>query len=399
MRILFLNHNLIWRGTFFRCLGFARELARRGAEVELWTCANRCDWSGERFELDGVRIWRTPRWGPLGAHDGGYSLLDNALRFVESSGKRWDVIHAFDHRPNVLLPWMWLKFQARFGTRDQRPLFVSDWCDWWTAGGITTARRPFAFIDRIEQRIEEGSKRISDGVTVISDVLRDRALDAGVSSERLLTLPAGVATERFPLLDRAECRAQLGLPDEAPLLGFIGLALWDLKLLADVFERVKQRRPDAVLLVAGGGAEAGAMNVLTERFEAGRDLIMPGVIEFSDVPCWLGACDALLLPMQDNLANRARVPNKLADYHAAGRPVVASRVGEAARWIVQFGTGLTARTADEMAECCLNLVDNPMISSKLGRNGRLLAEHQWSYAELTACLLDFYQRLGERNEL
>jgi len=36
MRWLLLNHNLRHRGTWHRAWGIARELARRGEQVELW---------------------------------------------------------------------------------------------------------------------------------------------------------------------------------------------------------------------------------------------------------------------------------------------------------------------------------------------------------------------------
>ncbi len=388
MRILLLNHNLIWRGTFFRCLGFARELARQGHQVDLWTSSRERNWLGRVETIDGVRVWQTPRWGRVGAHDGGYAFIDNLARIGAVLVDRWDVIHAFDHRPNVFLPWL-LKRCLAVGSK-KRPLFVSDWCDWWTAGGITTARRPFAWIDKIEQQIEEGGKRMSDGVTVISSVLHERARSVGVDETKLLTLPAGVTNGAFAELSVQEARMKLQFPTDRPVLGFIGYSLWDIKLLADIFSAVKQQRQDVVLLAIGGGVEDQALEPLREQFVIGDEVLLPGVVPFEAVPMYLATCDVFLLPLEDTIANRARVPNKLADYFASGRPVVASNVGETAVLVQQHQAGLLAGDVSEFSAMCLELLIDPKKAETLSKNGRMVAQGEWTYKTLTLRLSDFY---------
>ncbi len=399
MNILFLNHNLVWRGTFFRCFGLARQLAERGHSVDLWTVSRSCNPAGTRSIEDGVSVWQTPRWGNPGNHDGGYAPVDNFVRLIQSLEGRWDIVHAFDHRPNVLLPWMLLRLRLRLLGGSPRALFVSDWCDWWTGGGITTSRRRYDLIDRIEKRIEEGSKTLSDGVTVISSVLFDRALQIGVQKDRLLNLPFGVDVERFPLLDRDVCRKRIGLSAQGPVLGFTGFSLWDLKLLADAFQRIKHEIPEAVLLVVGGGVEESAKEVFRSRFDIGRDVILPGVVPFSQIPTHLGACDIQLMPMEDTLANRARLPNKLCDYFASGRPSVVSDVGDSADFVRRFQTGVAAGEGGEaFANACLDLIRQPALAESYGKRARQLAENELSYSFLVEELIDFYRQIVEKKK-
>lgn len=390
MRILFLNHNLIWRGTFFRCLGIARELAQQGHHVDLWTVSREWSWRGAVEMLDGVRVWRSPRWGRLGSHDGGYAPIDNLARLASIPFEQWDVVHAFDHRPNVLFPWL---LKRSLSQSTPRPLFVSDWCDWWTEGGITTARRPFAWIDKFEKRIEVGSKQISDGVTVISSVLKNRALSEGISEDKLLTLPAGVMKDSFPVIDKQQACKELGLPTGRPILGFIGYSLWDIQLLAEAFHAIRTKHNDALLLAVGGGVEDEAFRPLREQFQINHDVLLPGVVPFEQVPTYLAACDVLLLPLEDTIANRARVPNKLADYFASSRPVVASHVGETATFIQQHQTGRLAHNADEFADACSELLLSPSLAQEMGAKARFVAENEWSYQNLTNGLVSFYNRL------
>jgi glycosyltransferase involved in cell wall biosynthesis len=393
MKILFLNHNLAGRGTYFRCMGFARELVKRGHHVDLWTVSTEQDFQGTCVIEDGVNIWHTPRWGKVGRHDGGYALVDNMARIFAASEGRWDVVHAFDHRPNVLLPWLCLKMKMHCFPGD-KTLFVSDWCDWWTAGGITTSRRRFPVIDRIEQRIEEGSKRISDGVTVISSVLQQRAIASGVNPDRLHLLPSGVDIEKFPLLDKNICRKMIGLPEDKPILGFIGFSLWDMELLATAFERVKKQIPQAVLLVIGGGVEESANDIFKQKFKIGADVFLPGVIPFSEAPKYLAACDIQLLPMEDNIANRARLPNKLCDYLASGRPIVASNVGEGGDIVRKNRVGMAVGGGvQKFAEACALLLQNDNLIKEFGRRAREAAITKYSYSRLTDSVLMFYERI------
>ena len=343
-------------------------------------------------DIDGVRIWQTPRWSRLGSHDGGYAPVDNLARMLSIPTKSYDVIHAFDHRPNVILPWFIQKQLVNL--TGKKSLFVSDWCDWWTAGGITTSRRPFAIIDRWEQKIEEGSKRASDGVTVISSVLYERARRCGIPHDRLLVLPAGVQLEKFPVLDKASCRQQFGLPRDKMILGFIGFSLWDLELLADAFALIHAQYPQTVLLVIGGGVEESAKNIFHHRFRVGENVIMPGVIPFEQVPAYLCACDIQLLPMQDNLANQARIPNKLTDYYASGRAVVVSHVGDTGRYVQDQQTGITAGTdAGSFAQSVVQLIHNRKYCLEAGVRARSLAENEYSYSILTKKLMQFYTSL------
>ncbi len=391
MNILYLNHNLIWRGTFFRCFGFARELVKKGHHVDLWTVSRDVLWFGRKEIRDGVHIWLTPRWAPLGQHDGGYAPIDNLFRLFKASRNRWDIIHAFDHRPNVLFPWLWLKLRNPIGWK--KTLFISDWCDWWAGGGITTSRRPFKWIDRLEEQIEVGSKRWSDGVTVISTVLYNRALKSGISSDKLITIPSGVDVSLFPDLDRQKCRQQIGVPLDRPVVGFVGFSLWDMKMLAEIFNEIKKQCSNTVLLVIGGGVEEQSKDIFRQQFRLNEDVFLPGTVPFERVPVYLGACDVQLLPMEHNSANQARIPNKLFDYCASGRPLVVSNVGDTAGIVSKYEAGFVANQTDSFAQYVVQLLKNETLAQNFGNKARALAEGPFAYTNLTTTLLSFYKQL------
>ena len=102
MRILFLNHNLIGRGTYWRCFHLARELVKLGEEVTLVSASAEVCRTVRRETREGVSILITPRFAPPGTHDGGWAPVDILYRLGWIAAKRFDVIHAFAHRPSVV---------------------------------------------------------------------------------------------------------------------------------------------------------------------------------------------------------------------------------------------------------------------------------------------------------
>lgn len=385
MRILYLNHNIAGRGTYFRCLHFARQIARVGHSVDLVTCAAApcADWRLET--IDGVRVHHTPRLRPPARHDGGYAPFDilERLRFVAAAP--FDLVHAFDHRPNVLVPAWWAR--RHFG-----PILVVDWADWWTRGGITTARRA-PWIDTLEARIEEGQKRAADAVTVTSTVLYQRALDIGVARQRLVLLPSGADCEAIAPRDRDACRAELGLESEAAIVMLAAFSLWDLDRLLDAMAVVVQQWPAARLLFVGHEKDGDVYTAIDKRGLRDR-VIVAGAVPYARLPVYLGAADVCALPLSDTLANRARGPIKFGDYIAAGRAVVIDNVGDCARLVARHRLGLVAGpSSGDLADAILALLRDPQLRRRMGANARAYAAGEGSWQARSAPLLELYAQL------
>ena len=153
MRILFLNHNVVRRGgTFYRAYHVARYLVQRGHTVTLLTISNERRWSLEREICEGVEIIHTPDllWG-IGRT--GWDPWDTSNRIAYLHGKEWNLIHAWDSRPVVILPALYARKQSsRIGGK-----LVLDWCDWWGRGGTQAERtnKALGIIAPIETFFEE----------------------------------------------------------------------------------------------------------------------------------------------------------------------------------------------------------------------------------------------------
>ena len=368
-----LNHNLVGRGSYLRCHPLARELVRMGHEVDLISTSDvpRKTWQ-HRLE-EGVRVHLPPRFGKVGTHDGGYSPLDIAFR-IPSALRRWDLVHAFEHRPNVLIPALI--------SRVRRTPLVTDWSDWWTKGGITTPRRRFRWVDEWEGTwFEEGSKKVSDRVTVVSRALWDRAVSVGIPEERLARIPSGCPHERIHPLSRETCCREMGLPVEVPVLTFVGFAFWDFGFLVRAFRQVLGTVPNAILQVVGQDKDDQIEEITrTELGESARQVRFTGRIEANRLEIPLGASTVQLLPLEETPANRARWPIKFGDYLASGRPTVAPQVGDSAPILEEEGAGIaTEATPESFAEGILKLLNHPEMARSMGLKARSLAEGALSW--------------------
>ena len=156
-------------------------------------------------------------------------------------------MHAFEARPIVVYPALaWQRRGAKL---------VLDWCDWFGKGGsveerpnrvVRTLLRP------VETYYEDYFRTRADGTTTINFFLHERARKLGVKPETIMLLPNGCDVDTFRPLSPAEARRQMGLPLDAPLVGYVGaLFQRDAILMAQAFDHLKQQIPRARLLLAG----------------------------------------------------------------------------------------------------------------------------------------------------
>ena len=89
------------------------------------------------------------------------------------------------------------------------------------------------------------------------------------------------------------------------------------------------------------------MKPFEERFAP--DIVKIGEKPPTDVPRYLAASDALLLPMDDDPIEKARFPIRFGDYLASGVPVVSNAVGEIKRIMETRDCGYTAPVDDPAA--------------------------------------------------
>jgi phosphatidylinositol alpha-mannosyltransferase len=138
------------------------------------------------------------------------------------------------------------------------------------------------------------------------------------------------------------------------------------QVMVDAFRRLAEEAPDAVLVVAGDGAERDAVDALEP---AARDrVVMLGSVPHTDLPPYHAACEVFCAPA----VGRESFGIVLVEAMAAGLPVVASDI-PGYREVVQDGVEgvlVPPRDPDALAAAVLRLLRDPEASKRQGEAGR-----------------------------
>ncbi len=380
-RILMFSHG---SGSFYRARGFAEQLAKRGYEVDVVTIAPTARISGHVDDFGAMRIIYAPDLFS-GRLRTGWDPWDTLWRIIRIKG-RFDFVHSYDTRPVSILPA--LVAAKRYGA----PL-MTNWGDWWGHGGtafercVGTTHRLDRWFSPIETYFEEAFHRHAEGVVVMSRALRERAIGLGVAPNRLRIIHFGVDLERVKPQDKAEARKALGLPLSAPVYGYCG----------KIFPR------DAQLFFNGHGivqsSIPGALGVLIGNCTYEHSgpmpphLIRTGPISHQSLRNWLAACDLLLLPLCDSLANRGRWPSKVPEYLAMERPVVATAVGDIADFFADGQIGIATDASPEAFAKGIVDIYSRSDRDEMGRRGRIFAQRYLSWSVQTDALEAFMEEI------
>ena len=383
--ILMLSHGL---GSYYRARGYAPHLVRRGYQVEIVTISQRNRWRPLVEEIEGARVIHSPDllWGRLRT---GWDPWDCAWRMLDLLRRPVDLIKCYETRPVTLLPAFALK-------RLLKVPVVTSWGDWWGRGG-TTFERSTGWshqLDRVfspvETFFEESFHRYADGMIVLSEALRKRAVALGVPDEKIRTIIPGVDLERVRPGDRAAARQALGIPQDRFLYGYAGKIFpRDAALLMEAHGKVAAQVPDATVVLIGHSNYRGGEGRPSAVITTG------GGLSYSTVLQWFAACDVMLLPLADSVANRGRWPSKVAEYMAAERAVVATAVGDVTRLFTDGRAGvLTAPDASSFAEGILRLYGDSKREA-MGRTGRAIAREQLQWSTQADRIQDFLECVYE----
>jgi glycosyltransferase involved in cell wall biosynthesis len=119
----------------------------------------------------------------------------------------------------------------------------------------------------------------------------------GVPAAKLHSIP-NVAPPLTGTFSRTAARTALGLPQDVPVIGFVG-RLAPQKRLRDLvwaFQLLQQVRGDAQLVLIGDGPSRSALESLADSFDSRSRIHFAG--HRSDAPQLLSALDAFVLPSE-----------------------------------------------------------------------------------------------------
>jgi glycosyltransferase involved in cell wall biosynthesis len=205
----------------------------------------------------------------------------------------------------------------------------------------------------------------------VSPQVRDDLVALGVAPrERFVVIRLGIELgERVAgeQNGRAESRRYLGIEPERFAVGWIG-RMTAVKRTDDIlvaFKRLRDEGVDAVLCLVGDGPDRPQLERRAHELGVIRDTLFLGYQE--DVAPFYAAFDALVLP-----SSNEGTPVSAIEALAAGRPVVATRVGGVPDVVQEGEDGFLVEpgATDDLAGRLAELARDPKLRERMGRAGR-----------------------------
>ena len=236
--------------------------------------------------------------------------------------------------------------------------------------------------------VERGLARTSTALVAVSEQVRDDLVRLGVAPrDRFDVVPYGF---RFPEpADASEARAEAGFRDETFLIGFVGrlTAIKRPQDLVRALQRLRDTGVDSSLCFVGDGDLRGEVERLADELGVADRCRVTGFRR--DLAPWYAAFDVLALAS----ANEG-TPVAAIEALAAGRPVVATRVGGVPAVVEDGETGLLVGVGDvdALAAHLRRLARDPDLRARLGARGAERVRERYALERMADEVEAIYRR-------
>lgn len=246
----------------------------------------------------------------------------------------------------------------------------------------------------LRRRAALAAARRADALVAPSSATADwLARLAGVCASRIQVIPNGVDLECFdrPMgaAAREALRRSIGCAAHERVV-LIPAVLRHGKghdVLLDALPVIRQMVPQVRVVFAGGGEREAELR--QRAAPHGSGVVLLG--HRNDVPQLLAACDLVVLP-----SYAEALPTALIEAAAAGRPVVATRVGGTADIVEHGVTGLLVPPGDPsaLAEAVAAVLNDPTTADRFGQAARVVAHHRFSLDGHVDRTLELWSRVA-----
>ncbi|MEE8347692.1 MAG: glycosyltransferase [Dehalococcoidia bacterium] len=363
----------------------SQQLCRRAHTMDIFTRRTEPD-SPQVIEIDGRTRVIQIEAGPFDAEKASLrrylpQFRSGVVRFQEAQGRSYDLVHSH----YWLSGWVGQALKARWNV----PHVIM----FHTLGEVKNRAHPSqrepSYRIEGERLVAQGADRI---ICASEGERRDLIEHYGVPAARAVQVPCGVDTDHFRPLPRVSARKELGLPQDEPLVLYVG-RIEPLKGIDILLRAAAEMEGRFCLLVVGGDSRESSRKAELRQLAA--DLGITERVFFQDavsherLPLFYSAADVCVVPSYYESFGLVAL-----EAMACGIPVVASRVGGLLETVRDGQTGYLVpwRCPEPFAERLELLLDNESLRRSLGHMARSAVE-RYRWAEVAARVEDVYHEL------
>jgi glycosyltransferase involved in cell wall biosynthesis len=241
----------------------------------------------------------------------------------------------------------------------------------------------------------------SHRVLCLSPSLRERAISLKlVSRDKTLVIQKGsngvnldrfTASDSYSLVETKGLLLQLGIPEQAQIVGFVGRLVRDKGIyqLVEAFQNLRKKFPGLYLLVLGNFEDGDPVEPEVRSFiELNDAVIHPGFVK--DTAPYYRLMDVLAFP-----THREGFGQVSLEAQASGVPVVTTMATGARDSVIDGVTGFLVPIGDSnaLAARIAQLLADEELRSSMAREGRAWMERDFGQEGIWAAQTEFFRQL------
>lgn len=190
-----------------------------------------------------------------------------------------------------------------------------------------------------------------------------------ICNREIIVIPNGIDLERFQNLSREEARNKLQIKADDKIIIFVGSLrpVKGVKYLIKAMKIVRQKEPNARLILIGNGEEKQDLIKLTGDLNLGNLITFVGEIPNEKVPEYMAASNVFVLPSLSE-----GFPLVSLEAMACGLPIVVSRVCGLPEIVEDGKNGFLVESGnpEQIAEKVLLLLEDDELRERMSRNNK-----------------------------
>ncbi|PYR87765.1 MAG: hypothetical protein DMG19_09830 [Acidobacteria bacterium] len=234
------------------------------------------------------------------------------------------------------------------------------------------------------------------GIVALTPRLQEHIASYGVPDSRIRLLPCGVDAALFsPGSKNAALLAGWNIGATDPVIIFMGTIyrFSGLDRVIAEFQKILRRHPQTKLLIVGWGEDEERLKRLSIQHGVSANIVFTGLQPYSLLPDIIRSSDICINPFELNAITRDILPNKIFQYLACGKPLVATRLPGTEPFLSGEEDGVLYTSLDEVTECLLELMEDSERRRKLGENAASAVQQKYDWRRIAQQMIDIIHEL------
>jgi glycosyltransferase involved in cell wall biosynthesis len=223
------------------------------------------------------------------------------------------------------------------------------------------------FFQRLARFSERWVCSNADFTIVVSHILKNILVEAGVPEKKMVVMHNGVNAKRFSVCHNKNILERFN-PNGHVIIGFVGwFRKWHgLQNLVEIFHNSNLAAHNTKLLLVGDGPSFHDLQEYVKKYSLEDSIILIGSVPKTDIPDYISAMDIAVQPHVTPYA----CPMKILEYMAMRKCIIAPRQANIEELLTDRENGLLFQVGNQhsLKETLITAISNFALRKSIGEN-------------------------------